>query len=49
MDKQKVKLICDECLSRNYSFTQNKNKTTKLVLKKYCSNCAKHTMHKETR
>ncbi len=45
-----VTLACGECKERNYTTTKNKKKTTdKLELKKYCSSCKKHTMHKETK
>ena len=49
MERKKVILLCDECLSRNYSFYQSPNSGSKLNLKKYCSKCNKHTTHKETR
>jgi large subunit ribosomal protein L33 len=43
-------LQCTECKNRNYSTTKNKKNTTeKLNLKKYCRNCQKHTVHKETK
>jgi len=42
-----VSLACTECTARNY-------KTTKLVgdyveLKKFCKQCKKHTLHRETK
>ncbi len=49
MDKRKVILLCDVCLSRNYSFFNGGSYGTKLELKKFCSTCNKHTLHKETR
>ena len=45
----RVKLVCTECLNRNYSSPKSKNSTKKLELKKYCPHCGKHTLHKETR
>ncbi|ESU31452.1 hypothetical protein G3A_16675 [Bacillus sp. 17376] len=46
----KVTLACKECGSRNYSTTSNKQtQTERLELKKYCSNCGAHTVHKETK
>jgi len=43
-------LACEECKRRNYTTDKNKRKTTdKLVLKKYCRFCRKHTPHKETK
>lgn len=48
--RSKVILACEHCLSRNY--TIDKNKTTsseRIVIKKYCKRCGKHTVHKETK
>ncbi len=45
-----ITLACGECKQRNY--TSQKNKAThreRLVLKKYCRFCRKHTKHQETR
>ncbi|MDH3258020.1 MAG: 50S ribosomal protein L33 [Deltaproteobacteria bacterium] len=45
-----VTLACAECRNRNYTTTKNKRTMTdKLELKKYCSTCRKHTIHKETK
>lgn len=47
---KKVILVCEDCLSRNY--TVSINKTThpeRLVLNKYCPHCHKVTVHKETK
>lgn len=42
-------LICTVCKSQNYITSRNKvNTTEKIVLKKYCRKCRKHTEHKET-
>jgi len=44
-----IALVCKECKSHNY--TTSKNKITakeKLVLKKFCKHCRKHTEHKES-
>lgn len=45
-----IALECGECHERNYSTTKN-TKITKdrLELKKYCSRCKKHTLHKESK
>jgi large subunit ribosomal protein L33 len=46
----KVVLICEECLSRNYTTTKNDSKNNERIeLKKYCKNCNKYTIHKESR
>lgn len=48
--KQKVILVCSECLSRNYTITKNKRTNVeRLELRKYCKRCGKHTLHKETK
>jgi len=48
--KQKVILVCSECLSRNYSVVKNKRvNVERLELNKYCKKCGKHTLHKETK
>jgi len=48
--KQKVILVCSECLSRNYTITKNKRvNVERLELNKYCKRCGKHTLHKETK
>lgn len=45
-----VSLECSTCKNRNYSTTKNKRTTTdKLQFSKFCSNCRKHTLHKETK
>jgi len=42
-------MVCTVCKSTNYITQRNKiNTTEKLVLKKYCPTCRKHTEHKET-
>lgn len=48
--RKKIILVCEECLSRNYTTTKNvqKNKE-RLEIKKYCKHCNKSTLHKETR
>jgi len=48
--REKVILICEECLSRNYTTDRNKlNNKERMVLKKFCKKCNKHTIHKETK
>ncbi len=45
-----ITLACSECRNRNYTTTKNKKTMSeKLELKKYCSACNKHTVHKETK
>lgn len=41
-------MVCTVCKSQNYITSRNKvNTTEKIVLKKYCKRCRKHTEHKE--
>ncbi|HML99752.1 MAG: 50S ribosomal protein L33 [Bacilli bacterium] len=49
--REKVLLICSECLSRNYTTTRRKDAsvTERLELKKFCPKCNKMTIHKESR
>lgn len=45
----KIILVCSVCKNHNYLTTRNKlNVPEKLVLKKYCKKCKKHTEHRET-
>lgn len=42
-------MVCTVCKSQNYMTTRNKiNTIEKIVLKKYCPHCRKHTEHKES-
>ncbi|MDY6429929.1 MAG: 50S ribosomal protein L33 [Bacilli bacterium] len=49
MGREKVFLICSECLSRNYSVTRKKDDKERLTLNKYCSRCGKYTLHKQSK
>ena len=49
MERKKVILLCDKCLSRNYTFDKSPNSDKKLEMRKYCPKCNQHTLHKETR
>jgi large subunit ribosomal protein L33 len=49
-DKRKIILVCQECLSRNYTITKsNLTQKERLEIKKYCPTCNLHTLHKESR
>ena len=37
--REKVLLICQECLSRNYQTTINKERSKTLEINKYCPKC----------
>ena len=46
----RVSLACEECEARNYDTTRPKRDgVTPLALKKFCTHCNKHTLHKETK
>ncbi len=48
--REKIILVCTECLSRNYTTTKVKAVSTKrLELTKFCPKCNKHTVHKESK
>jgi large subunit ribosomal protein L33 len=48
--RDSITMSCSECKRKNYMTTRNKKKTTeKLELKKYCSFCRTHTIHKESK
>ena len=43
-----LSLMCTVCQEKNYYTTKNKKKKQdKIELKKYCSRCRKHVLHKE--
>jgi len=43
-------LACEVCGSRNYRTTRRKEQGARqLMLKKFCSACGKHTVHRETK
>ncbi|MBW9235330.1 MULTISPECIES: 50S ribosomal protein L33 [Paenisporosarcina] len=45
----KVVLSCVQCGSRNYTVPASKEGSSeRLELKKYCSHCKAHTVHKQT-
>lgn len=48
MPRDIIHLVCQDCKRKNYSTTKNKRRTPdKLELKKFCSSCRKHTLHRE--
>ncbi len=48
--REKVILICSECLSRNYTTSKKKAVSKeRLELRKFCPKCNKNTIHKESR
>ena len=48
--RDKVILICEKCLSRNYTTTRKKyDSSKKLEVTKFCPKCNEHTLHKESK
>ncbi len=48
--RPKITMACQECKHRNYITKKNRrNDPDRLDLKKFCSNCGRHTDHRETR
>lgn len=45
---KKVVLSCGKCGSRNYSLAMKNDATKRLEIKKFCSFCNEHTIHKQT-
>jgi len=45
-----ITLACSECKHRNYTSQKNRrNDPNRMELKKFCNNCRKHTVHRETK
>ena len=45
-----ITLECEQCKHRNYTTTKNrKNTPDRLQRRKFCPNCRRHTVHRETR
>lgn len=48
--REKIILVCTECLSRNYTTSKKKAVSTqRMQLSKYCAKCNKYTIHKESK
>ena len=49
--RQRVALACEECGARNYKTTKAKatSPSERLTLKKFCPQCKKHTVHKQSK
>ncbi|AVP49528.1 50S ribosomal protein L33 [Williamsoniiplasma luminosum] len=49
-NSRKIILVCEICLNRNYTLTKSTlTQKERLEVKKFCSTCNQHTLHKETR
>ncbi|QLK85335.1 50S ribosomal protein L33 [Staphylococcus sp. 17KM0847] len=46
---KKVPLSCEKCGCRNYHVSKSSSKTDRLALKKFCTSCQTHTLHKESK
>lgn len=45
-----ITLQCPTCKERNYTTLKNrKNDPDRLEIRKYCSRCRSHTLHRETK
>ncbi|MEE4195508.1 MAG: 50S ribosomal protein L33 [Anaerolineae bacterium] len=45
-----ITLACTDCKERNYTTEKNRRTTPgRIEMKKYCSRCKTHTLHRETR
>ena len=44
-----VALACSECKARNYKTTKSSADTEPVELRKFCKQCKKHTLHRETK
>ena len=54
MAKKNVRMVitleCTECRERNYTSEKNRrNDPSRIELKKYCSRCRAHRLHRETK
>jgi large subunit ribosomal protein L33 len=48
--RPKITMACQVCKHRNYITKKNRrNDPDRLDLQKFCSNCGRHTDHRETR
>ncbi|WP_083757850.1 50S ribosomal protein L33 [Mycoplasma crocodyli] len=47
MQKNKIVLACQECKRKNYSTNKSSGNQDRISVKKYCTQCKVHTMHKE--
>ncbi|MGV3243248.1 50S ribosomal protein L33 [Staphylococcus sp. 11261D007BR] len=46
---KKVPLICEKCGNRNYHIPKSSQSNERLQLKKFCTTCNTHTVHKESK
>ncbi|MBY0221344.1 50S ribosomal protein L33 [Mammaliicoccus sciuri] len=46
---KKIIICCENCGSRNYTLPAgNQGRDGRIVIKKFCSHCNAHTLHKQT-
>ncbi|MFC4389204.1 50S ribosomal protein L33 [Gracilibacillus marinus] len=46
---KKIILACEVCYNRNYSTEKNSLQDTRMEVKKFCKQCNRHTIHRETK
>ncbi len=49
MAAKKVPLECSECGRRNYNVSVSNHQAQRLELKKFCKQCGKVTLHRQSR
>ncbi|MBP3953391.1 50S ribosomal protein L33 [Bacillus suaedae] len=48
--RKKVVLACEDCQTRNYTTEKNgQTQVNRIEARKFCKNCQKHTLHRETK
>ncbi|WP_153722550.1 MULTISPECIES: 50S ribosomal protein L33 [Sporosarcina] len=45
---KKIIICCENCGSRNYTLPASNQSRERLAVKKFCSHCNAHTLHKQT-
>ncbi|TNK82413.1 50S ribosomal protein L33 [Mycoplasmopsis pullorum] len=47
MQKKKIALACEVCRRKNYYTNKSFGNQSRIIIKKHCTNCNNHTIHKE--
>jgi large subunit ribosomal protein L33 len=48
-ERARIVLVCGDCGARNYKTSKASEQQERLSIKKFCSACKKHTVHKESK
>ena len=48
-ERVNVTLVCTECSARNYKTTRKPTQKGPIELKKHCTKCNRHTVHRESK